>query len=110
MIAVQEVIDTLGLECLAKGAQQQITGGYTSDLLSDVIGGAEEGVLWITLQRHLNIVAVAQLKKVAGIILTQGAEPDPQVVAKAREEGIYLFRTPLGAFEISGKLYQLLCR
>jgi len=110
VISVQEAIDRLGLECLAHGAQQQVLGGYTSDLLSDVIAGAEEGTLWITVQRHLNIVAVAQLKKVAGIVLTKGAEPDPQVVEKAREEGIYLFRTPLSAFEISGKLYQLLHR
>ncbi|MCX6555994.1 MAG: hypothetical protein NTW95_00945, partial [Candidatus Aminicenantes bacterium] len=65
---VKEVAEKLGLKILSVGADQQVTGGYVSDLLSDVIANAEEGSLWITVQRHLNIIAVAQLKKLAGII------------------------------------------
>lgn len=109
-MTVTDVIASLELECLAAGSSQEVTSGYTADLLSDVIANAEEGALWITVQRHLNIVAVAQLKKVAGIILTRGAEVAPEVVAKAGQEGIYLLRTKENAFTISGRLYGLLKR
>ena len=107
-MTVDDIITQLGLECLTKGNSQNVTMGYTSDLLSDVIANAEEGALWITVQRHLNIVAVAQLKKIAGIILTRSAEAEPGVLAKAGEEGIYVLRTPAKSYEISGRLYALL--
>ena len=51
----------------------EVTGGYVGDLLSDVMGNSREGDIWITRQVHQNIVAVASLKEIAGIILVKGA-------------------------------------
>ena len=106
---VKEVAGTLGLKVLAAGQEQDVTGGYASDLLSDVIANAEEGCLWITVQRHLNIVAVAQLKKLAGIVLSRGGEPDAAVLARAAQEGLFILSTPCDSFTIAGKLYALVC-
>ena len=93
---VKEVAEKLGLKILAAGQDQEVTSGYVSDLLSDVIANAEEGCLWITVQRHLNIVAVAQLKKLAGIILSRGSEPEAAVLARAEQEGLFVLSDPRG--------------
>ncbi len=85
-----------------------IEGGYVSDLLSDVIAGAKEGDLWMTLQIHQNIVAVASLKDLAGIILVRGAEPAEDTLQKAVEENIPLFTADLPAFELAGRIYEMI--
>jgi predicted transcriptional regulator len=105
---VKEVAEKLGLKILAAGQDQEVTSGYVSDLLSDVIANAEEGCLWITVQRHLNIVAVAQLKKLAGIVLSRGSAPDASVLARAAQEGLFILSTPADSFTIAGKLYGLI--
>jgi hypothetical protein len=84
---------------------REIHGGYSSDLLSDVIANAQEGDVWITLQKHLNIVAVAHLKGLAAIVLVNGRCPDPDTVARADQEGIVIITTPLSAFEAAGRLH-----
>lgn len=106
---VKEVAAKLGLKVLAEGREQQVTGGYASDLLSDVIANAEEGCLWITVQRHLNIVAVAQLKKLAGIVLSRGSVPEPAVLDRAVQEGLFVLSTPDDTFTVAGRLYAAVC-
>jgi len=107
-MTAKQVGEAIGLKVLVAGQDQTVTGGYTSDLLSDVIANADEGVLWITVQRHINIVAVAQLKKVAGIVLAGGAAPEAAVLEKARQEKLAVFQSGESAYVVSGKLYALL--
>lgn len=83
------------------------TGGYSSDLLSCVMAGAKSGHIWITLQAHLNIVAVASLTEVSAIIITEGATPDQDVIDKANEQGVPLLSTKLGNYQICGQLWDL---
>ena len=85
-----------------------MTGGYTGDLLSDVMGNAREGYIWITRQVHQNIVAVASLKELAGIILINSCQPAPDTLEKAEAEKIPVMVSSLPAFEISGQIYNLL--
>ncbi len=85
---------------------EEVTGGYAGDLLSDVIAHSRKGNVWITIQTHPNIVAVATMKELAGIILTGGREPDAETIRKAEEEGIPVLVSPLFTFELAGRLYQ----
>jgi hypothetical protein len=85
----------------------EVTAGYVSDMLSDVLGHAREGALWVTLQTHQNIVAVAVMKTLAGIVLIKGREPDQETLAKAEAEGIPVLTTELSAFALAGKLHEL---
>jgi len=85
----------------------ECSGGYVSDLLSDVMANAKAGDLWVTLQTHQNIVAVASLKEIAGIIIIGGREPEKATLAKAEEEKIPILLTNLPAFEVVGRLYQM---
>jgi len=87
------------------GLDNEITGVYVSDLLSDVMGFASEGQVWITLQTHQNVVAIASLKDLAAVILVKGFEPDEDTLAHSDAEGIPVLGTQLNTFEIAGILY-----
>lgn len=86
----------------------EISGGYVSDLLSDVMGNAREGQVWITIMRHLNVVAVASLAGLSAIVFSNKIKPEEAVIKKANAEGIILLSTDVSTFEASGKLYQKL--
>ncbi|MBN2348767.1 MAG: serine kinase [Bacteroidales bacterium] len=104
------IIDKLGLTQLSEifNPEQEINGGYTSDLLSDVMGNASEGEVWITMQTHKNIIAVASLKELAAIIIVNNHKPEKDTIEAAEKEQIPLLGTNNGAFEISGEIYNLL--
>jgi len=85
----------------------EVTGGYASDLLSDVLANSEEGNLWITLQIHQNIVGVASMKDLAGIILVNNREPETETLEKAEAERLPIMVTEMPTFELVGKLYSL---
>ncbi len=104
-----ELIQKLNLSVRsAKGnLERQITGGYASDLLSDVIAHSKEGNLWITLQIHQNIVAVASMNNLAGIVLVNGREPEQETIEKAEAENIAIMVTEMPTFELVGRLYSL---
>ncbi len=107
---VKEIIEKLQLNALSgqNNLDADVTGGYTSDLLSDVIANSKEGNLWITLQIHQNTIAVAKLKDLAGIIIVNNREPDEDTLKKAEEENVPILRSNEMAFEVSGKLYELI--
>jgi hypothetical protein len=96
----------LQAEPLTDHVPDTITGCYVSDLLSDVLARAEPGALWVTVQVHRNIVSVAGMKDVAGILITTGRRPDPAIIAEADEAGIALLATPLSTYEAAGKLWE----
>jgi predicted transcriptional regulator len=107
---VQQLAEKLDLKVLGgnQGLSNEITGGYVSDLLSDVMGNADTGEVWITLQTHKNVMAIASLKDLAAIILVNNHQPEADTLAQANEEGIPLLATDQSTFEISGKLYELI--
>jgi imidazolonepropionase-like amidohydrolase len=109
-MTLQEIIDNLGLTLLTdkKDFGQVVpASGYTSDLLSCVMAGAQHGGIWVTLQAHANIVAVGALLELSAIIITEGAMPDQDTIAKANEEGITLLSTSRPTFHVVGKLWEL---
>jgi len=108
MVSIKEIVDHLNLKVYATGKEASIDKGYTGDLLSLVIGSAPSGALWITVQRHVNIVAVAALKEIPAIVIAQELLPEEDVMKKAEEEGIWLLGSPDDAFTLSGKIFQLL--
>ena len=107
-----ELVERLRLEILTAdtGLDREVTNGYVSDLLSDVIANVEEGSVWITIQRHINILGVAKLKDVAAIIVSRGLQVDPEVIEKANQEGVTILRSKESSFEVSGLIYNALQR
>jgi hypothetical protein len=107
---IEKIVQALSLEvkCGKDHLNKEVTGGYTGDLLSDVMGNSREGYIWITRQVHQNIVAVASLKEHAGIILINSCQPTQETLEKAEAEMIPIMVSDLPAFELSGKIYNLL--
>ena len=112
MITVADLVKEFELEvfCGADKLQSPVKGAYSSDLLSDVMGKAKDGDVWITMQTHRNIIAVASLKELAAILVVNGGRPEPETVASATSEGVILMGTKERSFTISGKLYKLMER
>jgi hypothetical protein len=98
---------SLKVRTAAEKLDTEVTGGYAADLLSCVMAKAQAGNVWVTLQGHPNIVAVASLLNLAGVIITEGVAPDPATLEKAAEQGIPILTTPLTTFTVVGKLSAL---
>ena len=106
---LKKIVKELNLQLLHPEAnlKREINDAYVSDLLSDVIANAPEGSIWITIQKHSNIIAVAVLKSLAGIILTGKITPEKETLEKAKKERIPLFSEQDNSFITAGKIYKL---
>jgi predicted transcriptional regulator len=106
---LEEVVRRLALDVCAGSERldRTVTGGYACDLLSYVMARAREGNLWITVQGHPNVVAVASLVGLAGVIVTEGAKVDRATIEKANQEGIPIMTTPHTTFTIACRLCEM---
>ena len=92
----------------AEGLDCDIDGCYVSDLLSDVMGNAEMGNVWVTLQTHKNVMAIASLKELSCVVLVKGLTASDDTVEQSNEEGIPFLSTDMQTYETVGRIYQLL--
>lgn len=106
---VRKIVDTLEWRVLAGAAQldNEVSGGYVADLLSCVMAGAEAGDLWITLQTHANIVAVASLLGVSAIVVAENAPVPESTLSKAEEQGVPILSTSEPVYETVARLAAL---
>jgi predicted transcriptional regulator len=107
---MNDAVEKLGLRVLTSQApgDTELTGGYTCDLLSDVMANGRPGNLWITMQTHQNVLAVVRLKDLAGIVVVNGRQPDEETIQKADQENVTVLGTDQSAFQVSGRLHRLL--
>ena len=107
-MTVEEMVAQLGLQVVTQGQWgQRVTGGYASDMLSCVMARAKAGNVWVTLQAHPNVVAVASLLNLAAVVVTEGVEPDVETAMRAQENDVTLLRTPRNTFTVVGQLAAL---
>lgn len=106
---LKEIVKEFNLKVVSASdnLDREVSGGYVSDLMSDVMANSKSGDIWVTLQIHQNIVAVASLKDIVGIIIIGGRKAEEETIKKAETENIPILETQLPAFEIVGKLYEL---
>lgn len=109
-MTVKELVNELNLNVLSgqQGLDREIDGCYVSDLLSDVMGNAEMNNVWVTLQTHKNVMAIASLKELACVILVKGQTASDDTLEQSNEEGIPFLSTQMQTFETAGKIYDLL--
>ncbi len=106
---IRDLTAVAGWECISMAnADGAVTTGYTSDLLSDVMANAPADSVLITLQAHLNTVAVASLAEVRAIVICHARRIPEDMIAAAQRENILLMRTAANQFETTVKLHQLL--
>lgn len=105
---IERVVQELDLEVIVEGdLEEEVTGGYACDLLSNVMAQAQAGDLWFTIQGHQNVVAVGLLVEVAGVVIAEDVDVDEETISRAKENGINLLRSSQPIYELSGQLYQL---
>lgn len=104
---IQALSEKIEATILTKQAdtQREVSSGYTCDLLSWVMAHGREGMAWITVQTHMNVIAVATLHDMACVIIPEGIKVENDVVEKADEEGICILVSALTAYEISGRMH-----
>ncbi len=109
MPSLKEITEELNLEVVSPSSftDRTVTGGYAADLLSCAMKGAKKDDLWVTLQSHLNVVAVASLLNLAGVIITEGNRPDQETITRAENEGVTLMVTAKTTFGVVGELTRL---
>ena len=105
-MTVSDLIALTGAKNLTEGADtsREIKCGYVCDLLSWVMAHGEEGMAWVTVQTHLNVIAVAALAEMACVVLPEGITMEADVLAKAADEDMIVLTTPLTAYEVCGRL------
>lgn len=108
-ITVKQITERFGFELIAGENEEgrQITDVYICDLLSWVMGNAPENSAWVTIQGHLNIVAVALLTGVSCIIIAEGSKAADDTIEKANAENIPILTTGLTAYEIAERFAAL---
>jgi hypothetical protein len=109
-MTLDQIIKSLELKVITEASDYrklEPVSGYVSDMLSCVMTGAKKKSIWVTLQAHNNIVAVASLLDLAAVIITEYAQPDAATIKKANEEGVVLLSTPRNSFHVVGKLWEL---
>ncbi len=92
----------------ANGLDKEIQGLYIGDLLSWVMAHLHKKAIWITIQSHINVIAVGVLNDAACIILAEKASLDEDAMRKSNEEGLPVLKTKLPAYELAIKLNEIM--
>lgn len=95
------VLCAFEIEVGGTALEKTVTGGYCGDLLSWVMGRAQDGSAWVTIMGNENAVAVAVLADVACIVLVEGAALDEKAAARAKENGVAVLKSAMPAFAAS---------
>ena len=106
-MTINEVAANLGLKPISKVEDREVNGVFVSDMLSDVMAGAESGNLWVTVQTHKNIIPAANLVDISALIITNGKKVPDDTIELANKHHIAVFTTSMKTFELVGKLYGL---
>ncbi|MDR3050295.1 MAG: hypothetical protein LBU67_01060 [Oscillospiraceae bacterium] len=106
-MTLAQMMEITGAELLVPGVplDKEISAGYSCDLLSWVMGREQPGMAWITVQTHLNVIAVAELIEAACVILADCSQVDSAMLQRARDDGFALFASKHDAFTLGGMLY-----
>jgi hypothetical protein len=105
-VKLSELIRLLELDPIevTDADQIEVTAAYCGDLLSDVLAHCEPEAIWFTVQGHINVIAVAELRDAACVVLVNGVSPDPQTVAKAQAQGVPLCGSEKSSAELCMRL------
>ena len=105
-MTIKEMIELIEAENMTPetDVDAEVSCGYTCDLLSWVMAHGAAGMAWVTVQTHMNVIAVASLMEMAAVIIPEGIQMEQPSLDKAKDEGITVVQTKLTAYEICARL------
>lgn len=104
---IQGLIDLTNAKLLTPNADlaREVKCGYSCDLLSWVMAHGKNGMAWITVQTHMNVVAVATLMEMALVLVPENIQVAQDVLDRAENEGIAILSSEKTAYELCGLMY-----
>lgn len=100
-MTVGELAEKIGGTIVVDKADAEISSAYTSDLLSDVMGHCGDESALITIQNHLNTIAVCTLVGVEVIVICHDRPVPEDMKAAAEREEVAIVTTPISQFAAS---------
>lgn len=106
---LKDLVEQLSLDVLVGKdlLNRDVNGGYASDMLSDVLANAGKGNIWVTMQIHPNVVAVASTTDLSGIIIVNGRKPETETLRKAEQKKIPIMVSAWSTYKVVGRLHEL---
>lgn len=106
-MTIQGLIDLTGAKLLTEGTDtnREISVGYSCDMLSWVMAHAAADMAWITVQSHMNVIAVATMMEMSCVIIPEGIEVGAEIIKKAADEELALLASSRTAYELCGLMY-----
>lgn len=105
-MTVKELQSKLNLRPLNEVHDKEVEGAFISDMVSDVMAGAQPGNVWVTVQTHKNIIAAANLVDIPAIIVVRNKQVPEDTIQMADRVGVTVFGTDLDSYSIAIKLYE----
>jgi predicted transcriptional regulator len=105
-VTVKDLEAKLGFKALNKVNDNDVDGAFISDMVSDVMAGAQAGNVWVTVQTHKNIVAAANLVDIPAIVVVRGKKVPEDTLGMADRVGVTVFSTDLDSFRVAVILYE----
>jgi predicted transcriptional regulator len=105
-VTVKELADKLSLKPANEIYDKEIHGVFVSDMLSDVMAGAQAGNLWVTVQTHKNTVAAANLVDISAIIIARGKSVPEDTIQMANRVRLTVFASDKDSYQIAVQLYE----
>lgn len=108
MVKIADLIKNCDLSVYSgDNFEEEIKNVYIGDLLSDVMGSAKEDSVWLTVQAHINIIAVANITSTKAIILCNGLDYEKGTKEKAELNDVVLLKSSKNSFETVKKIISL---
>ena len=106
-MTVNDICEKIEATVVCGDTSKTVDGVYVGDLLSRAMSHVEADNLWVTIMSNVNVVAVATLTEPAAVVLAEAVELQADALTGAKENGITVLTSPLSAFEICARLYEL---
>lgn len=94
-----ELAQKLGWRPACGDGENEVTGCYCGDLLSWVMAKAPAGSVWLTVMGNVNCVAVASLRDLACVVITEGAPLDEAALVRAAQQGVTIYTTDRSTYD-----------
>lgn len=106
---IKHIINKLNLELITGKPDDlnEINSVFIGDLLSLVMSKAKQGDLWITIQTHINVVAVTDLLEIGAILVAENMEIEKDTISKANDLGIIILKSNKSAYQLACQLHDL---
>lgn len=97
-MTVKELIQQTNWKALTQGPDEEVSSAYICDLLSWVIARAQSGTVWVTVQAHLNVVAVAALTGCACVIIPESIPVSEETLTAAQNKDVTIISASCSSY------------